>query len=161
MSSHPTLSYHQAAARGASPLGQVVVLYDILLRDFMRALAALKAGNVETRVFQLNHAVTVIEHLLIVLDYQRGGEAAKQFERLYKVTLGMIVEANFQATPKSLERLIEMYGGLRQAWYEADQKLPEGQLEAPSTTRTSDAAESHAAGPGHTDIETPQHHWST
>jgi flagellar biosynthetic protein FliS len=117
--SHPALSYHQASARGASPVGQVVSLYDTILRDFVRALAALQARDVETRVLELNHALLVIAHLQSVLNHERGGEAAKQFDQLYAVTRGMIVEANIRATPESLEELINLYGvcgrpGIRQ-----------------------------------------------
>ncbi len=119
----PMFSYHQASAHGASPVGQIVALYDTILRDFVRALAALQAGDVETRVFELNHALLVIAHLQNVLDFERGGDAAKQFDDSYSVTRGMIVQANFQATPESIEEFIDLYGGLRQAWYQAEQQL--------------------------------------
>jgi flagellar protein FliS len=160
MSIHPALSYQQAAARGASPLGQVVSLYDTILRDFHRALAALKTGNVEARVFELNHAITVIAHLQNVLDHERGGEAAKQFEKLYNITRAMIVTANARATPEALEELIEMYGGLRQAWFEAEQKISMDQI-APSAPPLGEADRTHAASPLNVDVETPRRHWST
>src|SRR5258708_39661375 len=117
MNNDPTLSYRQASARGASPVGQVVALYDTLLRDFMRALAALEAGDVETRVLELNHAVLVVAHLQNVLDFERGEAAAKQFHLLYDSTRAMIVQANILATPEPFEELIHLYGGLPQAWY--------------------------------------------
>ena len=56
-------AYQQSTARGASPVGLVVSLYDTILRDFRRALAALDSNNVELRVFELNHALTVIAHV--------------------------------------------------------------------------------------------------
>jgi len=43
----------------------------------VRALAALQDGNIETRVFELNHALLVIAHLQNVLNDEHGGEAAK------------------------------------------------------------------------------------
>jgi flagellar biosynthetic protein FliS len=64
----PASTYQQLAARGASPVGLVVSLYDTILRDFRRAQAALIAGDVEQRVFELNHALTVIAHLQSVLN---------------------------------------------------------------------------------------------
>jgi flagellar protein FliS len=160
MSSHPALSYQQASARGASPIGQVVSLYDTILRDFVRALAALQAGDVENRVLELNHALVVIAHLQNVLNHERGGEAAKQFEQFYEVTRGLIVKANIRATPESLEELINLYGGLRQAWYQAGQQLPVDQQQAPSTAKPSDVTGTHAVNPANDDIETPPLHWS-
>jgi flagellar protein FliS len=161
MSTHPALSYQMASARGASPIGQVVSLFDTILRDFVRALAALQAGDVETRVFELNHALLVIAHLQSVLDHDRGAEAAKQFERFYEVTRGMIVEANIQATPEPLEELINLFGGMRQAWYQAAQQLPADQQQARSITTPGDAARVPATRPANDEAETPQLHWST
>jgi flagellar secretion chaperone FliS len=116
-------TYQQVSAHGGSPVGLIVSLYDTILRDFRRALAALDAGNVETRIFELNHAITVIGHLQEVLDHKRGGEAAKRFEQFYGVTRGMIVNANAQPSRESINSLIGLYGSLRQAWHEADRKL--------------------------------------
>jgi flagellar protein FliS len=161
--SDPTLSYQQASARGASPLGQVVSLYDTILRDFLRALAALQVGDVETRVFELNHALLVIGHLQNVLDHERGGEAASQLERFYEVTRGMIVKANFQDTPESLEELVNLFGGLRQAWYQADQQLPieQQQPSQPAQIGPANTVATRVPTPANDESETPQLRWST
>jgi flagellar protein FliS len=161
MISHPALSYQLASARGASPVGQVVSLYDTILRDFVRALAALQGGDVETRVFELNHALLVIAHLQSVLNHERGGEAAKQFDLLYAVTRGMIVEANFRATPESLEELVNLYGSLRQAWYQAGQQLAADEQQAHLSAAPDGPAAPHAPNSANNDVETPQLHWST
>ena len=142
-------NYQQETARGASAIGGVVALYDTILRDFRRASAAAAAGNVEARVFELNHALTVIGELNGVLDYQRGGEAAKRFQNFYEVTRGLILEANLRATPESLERLIALYSPVRQAWNKVDSLIPSGQPGGPQSiasqsTETADHAEKSA-----------------
>jgi flagellar protein FliS len=160
MSSNPTLSYNQASARGATPIGQIISLYDTILRDFGRALAALQAGQVETRVLELNHALIVIAHLQNVLNHERGGDAAKLFEQFYAVTRGMIVEANFQPRAESLEELINLYGGLRQAWYQAEQQSPaDDKQERPIDAQPVPAAAA-TVNAANDDIETPQLQWS-
>jgi len=138
-------AYQQSIARSASAVGQVVSLYDTILRDFRRALAAIESGKVETRVFELNHALTIIGELQGVLDFQRGGEAAKSLDHFYRVTRPMILEANISASRDSLLRLIELYQGIRNAWHAVEQKLPhsEPRLTAPRSVgpppSTSDA----------------------
>jgi flagellar protein FliS len=158
MSSNPTLSYQQASANGASPVGQIVALYDTILRDFGRALAALKAGDIETRVFELNHAIVVVGYLQFVLDHERGGEPAKHLAQLYNITRGMIVQANIRATPEPIEELIELFGGVRQAWYQSE--LPSRVSQALATDRPGDAAATGTASPANDDVETPQLQWS-
>jgi flagellar protein FliS len=116
----PASVYQQLAARTASPVGLVVSLYDTILRDLRRAQAALLAGNVERRVFELNHALTVIAHLQSVLNHERGGEAAKHFDRFYHATRAMILDANVRCTPESLQEIIDLYTSLRQAWQQIE-----------------------------------------
>jgi len=125
MNDRALASYRQTAARGATPLGQVVALYDAVLRDFFRALAALKAGNVAERVEHLNHAISVIGYLANVLDHEQGGKVARQLAGVYTASIGMIVQANAKASTAAIDELIEIYGDLRQAWYQAEQKLAE------------------------------------
>ena len=133
---HPASAYQQLAARGASPVGLVISLYDTILRDFRRAQAAIASGNVEQRVFELNHALTVIAHLQSVLNHERGGEAAKKLERFYEVTRPLILEASVRSAPGSLEKLIDMYTSLRQAWQEIE---PQSLASQPSSSHANSA----------------------
>jgi flagellar protein FliS len=165
MTKEATLSYQQSAARGASPIGQIIALYDTILRDFGRALAALKAGDIEIRVFELNHALTVIGHLQCVLDHERGGEPAKHFERFYNITREMIVRANLVATPEALEELLNLYGGLRQAWLQAEKQLLQGNRSVPPIASSTspnppDNAKTNAANEADDDLEPSQLQWS-
>jgi flagellar protein FliS len=116
-------AYQQSTARGASPVGLVVSLYDTILRDFRRALAALDAGNIETRIFELNHSLTVIAHLQSVLDRERGGEAAARLGRFYEVTHAMVLDASVSGSRASLLKLIDLFTPVRQAWQQAELQL--------------------------------------
>jgi flagellar protein FliS len=117
-------TYRTTTAQSASAVGRVVALFDTVLRDFQRALAAVETGNVETRVFEMNHALTVIGELQGVLDHDRGGEAARKFEDFYNVARGLIVSANVGVSRESILTLIALFTPIRQAWQEVDRKLP-------------------------------------
>jgi flagellar secretion chaperone FliS len=163
MNDHATSNYRQAAARGATPLGQVIVLYDTILRDFFRALAALKAGNVTARIAEMNHAVSVIGYLFSVLDHQRGGAAAAQLSQVYTTSMDMIVKANARGSIEAIEELIEIYGDLRQAWYQADQNLNSGgkaAAKAPYAPPSASAARHRRAATPAPDSN-PRRHWSS
>jgi len=116
--------YQQSAARGATRVGQVVALYDTLLRDFRRALAAFQNNDIECRIFEMNHALTVIAELQNSLDRERGAEAALQLNKLYELARGLILQANVSPSPEAFHRLIELFTPLRQAWQQIDQQLP-------------------------------------
>jgi flagellar protein FliS len=161
MSDQPAFSYMQTAAQGASPIGQVILLYDTILRDFSRAMAAQAAGDIEGRVSQLNHALTVIAHLQSVLDFDQGGEAAKRFERFYKVTRELIMQANAKATREPIEELIALYSKVRQAWSQADRNLAVGDPNLPSPAQRVSTSPIHSVGRDTVDDDTPRRRWST
>jgi flagellar biosynthetic protein FliS len=115
-------AYQQSSAQGASPIGLVLSLYDTILRDFRRAGAAMNKGDVEMRVFELNHSLVVIAHLQSVLDFERGADSAKRFNSFYDITRGMVLSVNVDADRETLQKLIEMYSSMRQAWHQAESK---------------------------------------
>ena len=139
-------SYQLETARSASPIGGVVALFETILRDFRRASAAIAAGNIEARVAQLNHALTVIAELQGVLDFERGGVAAKRFLRFYQVSRGLILEANLRGTEESIQALIAMYTPVCQAWKTIDGRVPAGEYRQP-TRKTGPGEPTAAAEP--------------
>lgn len=161
MSDQPALSYLQGAAQGSSPIGQVILLYDTILRDFARAMAALESGDIEGRVNQLNHALTVIGYLQSVLDHEQGGQAAKEFERFYNVTRELIVQANAKGTRQSLEELSALYSKVRGAWYQIDQKLTVRDPDAQSTALRGDASGPRAGDRMPGDDDAPRRQWNS
>ena len=110
------VAYQQSAAFSASAAGQVVALYDRILRDLHQAVQATEGGRTEARVVALNHALTIIGELQGVLDYERGGEVAKNLNNFYNVTRGMILKASLSSSVPMLQELAGMFTRLRGAW---------------------------------------------
>src|SRR5262249_6357657 len=106
------------------PVGLIVALYDTILRDFRRAMDAMNRGNVETRVQELNHALTVIAHLKSILNFEKGAKSARIFNNFYEVTRGMLLSVNVDASKETLQKLIEMYSSMRQAWHQTESQIP-------------------------------------
>jgi flagellar protein FliS len=109
-------TYRQSTAVGASAVGQVVALYDTILRDFHRAIASIESEQIEQRVNAGNHALMVIGELQGVLDFERGGEAARRLQSFYKVTRAMTLEASVRSSREKFLELIVMFARLRAAW---------------------------------------------
>ena len=109
-------AYQQSTAFAASSVGQVVALYDRILRDFRAAIAAIGTGEIEHRVSSLNHALTIIGELQGVLDHERGGEAARNLNSFYTLTRGMVMEAGVKCSVDMLQELVAMFARLRAAW---------------------------------------------
>jgi flagellar protein FliS len=113
-------AYHQSTAFVASALGQVIALYDTILRDFHRAIAAVGAGEIEKRVNALNHALIVVGELQGVLDYERGGQAARNLSDFYTVARNLIMQGSMTGSREKLQELVGMFTRIRAAWAEAE-----------------------------------------
>jgi flagellar secretion chaperone FliS len=111
-------AYFQSTAVGASAVGQVVALYDTILRDLRRATEAIGSDQVEKRIDSSNHAIMVIGELQGVLDFERGGEVARNLSSFYSVVRAMISQAATHSSLQKFNEIIPMVAQLRAAWCE-------------------------------------------
>jgi flagellar protein FliS len=122
MKNNPALEYRQAAVRSASPLGLVGLLYDAALNSLNRAIRAMEAHDVEQRVAALDHVLAIIGHFQQTLDFERGGDVARNLDRFYHASRAAILEATFTQSAQTLKDLAVQFQGLRDAWKEADRR---------------------------------------
>ena len=152
-------TYHQATAVGASAVGQIVALYDAILRDLHRALAAGEGGQIETRVNNTNHALVIIGELQGVLDFERGGEAARNLSNFYNVMRAMVTHASMTNSREEFLELISHFARLRAAWSHVELSVapaePENRLRissseqpasSPTATRPAETLEEAGTG---------------
>jgi flagellar protein FliS len=159
--------YRQVSTRGASPVGLVVQLYDIIFSDLQRALEALAAGDIERRTAKLSHALLVIAELQNTLDHERGGEVARRLKNFYNVTRGMILEANIRCSAEAIQKIMDLYMPLRQAWQQVEQEISAGPVNSVSQGQgggqvipsAESAPQAQPVGVG-ADAETSHSHWS-
>jgi flagellar secretion chaperone FliS len=121
---NPRLTYRESAVAGASPVRQVILLYEQAIEDLRRALTACRtgqvAGQVEERTRQLNHAILILGCLQSSLDHERGGTVAANLERFYNQVRAGLVEAQFRQSPAAIERQIALLVEIHQAWCEVE-----------------------------------------
>ncbi len=52
--------YRELAIKAATPVGLIVLLYDMAIESLSHAVREIDAGDIEARTADLNHALTVI-----------------------------------------------------------------------------------------------------
>jgi len=112
--------YLRAAAAGASPVGLVILLYERLITDLTRAVAAMEKGDMETRVAQINHAFLILGQLEGSLDSRQAPEAARTQALFYSVARAKILEAHIKSNRQMLEEQIVLFNDVRAAWEQVD-----------------------------------------
>ena len=101
-------------------MGLVVLLYERLITDLTRALAAMEKGHMETRVAEMNHAHLILGQLQGSLDPSTAPEAARTQALFYSVARAKIFEAHLKSDRKLLEEQIALFNDVRAAWEQVD-----------------------------------------
>jgi flagellar secretion chaperone FliS len=118
-------AYREADVQSASPVEVVIMLYDALVRDMKRVIAAIGRGDIEDRVSQSNHAFLVLQELECLLDMENGGSTAKDLSRFYSHVRAKVLEVQLKLDPAIVERQIGMLLELREGWVQAMGAAPE------------------------------------
>ena len=129
-------NYLRAAVEGASPVGLVVLLYDRLVCDLTRAIAAIERGDVERRVAEINHAFLILGQLEGSLDSTQAPEAARTQALFYQVARNRIMEAHLRSSREMLDEQIVLFNNVRAAWEQVDCMRNARMPAAPSPPRT-------------------------
>jgi flagellar protein FliS len=117
MKSKTELTYLRAAAQSASAVGLVIILYDLLVQDLEKAIAA---RDIETRTAEIKHSFLVLQQLEGSLDDENGGEPAKTLASFYAVLRCRILEGQIKASPEILREQIALVLDVREAWQQVD-----------------------------------------
>jgi flagellar protein FliS len=100
----------------ASPMMLVAMLYDKAIASLSEAIRAVEAGDVQGR-WKANHrAFEIVQHLQMTLDRERGGEIARNLDRLYGLILRLLPEVNARNDAAPARQAIALLEPLRDAW---------------------------------------------
>jgi flagellar secretion chaperone FliS len=113
----PTSAYRTAQVVGASPAGQIVLLYQGAIRFAAQHLAWLERHEVEQAHKSSIRAQEIVSALRGSLDLS-AGPIALQLDELYDFVLRRLAAGNMTKEPKPTEEAIAVLRGLLEAWQE-------------------------------------------
>jgi flagellar secretion chaperone FliS len=142
MSMDARSTYREESVQGATPVGQVVLLYEQAIEDVRRAVAEMETGRIEQRTQAINHALLVIGYLQSSLNLERGGAVAKQLARFYEMVRAGLCAAQAEQSAKLLREHMTYLMQVRASWVEAEKKLagrtePEMRTDTPGERKLS------------------------
>lgn len=111
--------YHEMAVQTASPVEVVIMLCDVLVKDLKEVAAAIHIRDIEERVKKSNHALDVLKELDLMLDFENGGQTAKELARVYSYVRAKLLECQFKLDRSIIERQAEFISQIRQAWQDS------------------------------------------
>ncbi|MDR2631488.1 MAG: flagellar export chaperone FliS [Spirochaetaceae bacterium] len=119
-------AYRETRIKTASQGQLIIMLYDEAVRQLDRSLELLTLNAVEkkdpARIEQIGKAVVktqeIITELMVSLDFEQGGDIAKNLFALYTWFNQELLEANIAQDLKRITNVRSMLGDLRNTWVE-------------------------------------------
>lgn len=120
-------AYQNSSIASASPVGLVILLYQGALVQLRRAIAAMDAQpnsirDIEIRTSALNRVLAIVGELQRILDFERGGEVARNFDRFYRLTQTAILSAVTQREAQPLRDILPLFQNILEAWRTAESR---------------------------------------
>ncbi len=106
--------YQQAQFQTVDRGQLLLMMFDGGERFLSQAEQKLTGGDVPGFLQSLGRAQAVIAELLSTLDHQKGGEIARNLERLYRFMLDHLLEANLSKSSRhvgQVRRILGIIGG--------------------------------------------------
>ena len=108
-------AYGQARATLA-PAQQILLLYEGAIRRIKEAQSAVLTRRIDERCRAVHKATAIIEGLQSCLDHERGGEIARNLDRIYTYVTFRLQRINLTDDPGICDELIARLDQLRGAW---------------------------------------------
>ncbi|GBD23818.1 Flagellar protein FliS [bacterium HR29] len=121
-------AYRTTTIATADPVTLTTMLFDGALKAMRRARLRYEEGRRKEFLDELERASLIVGELLATLDYERGGELAKNLSAIYAYCLRRLTEA----TLGELDKLAEAekhIGRIAEAWKQAAAAYRAGQVE--------------------------------
>ncbi|MCC7442418.1 MAG: flagellar export chaperone FliS [Bdellovibrionales bacterium] len=115
----------------------LIMLYEAAIRHTRSAISALDRKDVAAKGMAIGKVHDIVNELNNSLDFQAGGEIAKDLERLYAYMAEQLLKANMENDKGPLEIVDKMLRNLLEGWKGAMANLaasgakPEGGGNAP------------------------------
>jgi flagellar secretion chaperone FliS len=121
---NPLNAYRETKIKTASQGQLIIMLYDEAVKQLDIAIDELsrpvrKIDRISNAIIKTQDLIT---ELMVSLDFEKGGDIAKNLLSLYMFFNRQLMEANMKKDPEPLTHVRKMVFELRSAWTEVIQK---------------------------------------
>lgn len=108
--------YKRQDIQTATPGKLVVMLYDGALKHLDLAKSAYEQNDYESKVKAIGKCRAIVLELIGALDFEKGGEIAKNLQSVYLYTLNRLRDADMKKDTQALLEARNILADLREAW---------------------------------------------
>jgi flagellar protein FliS len=108
--------YKQTAVKTANRGQIVIMLYEAAIQNVKKAAVAIDQKDIPAKGVAIGKAHDIINELLNTLDFEVGGNIAKDLERLYNFMTEQLVKANLEISKEPLQTVQKLLETLLEGW---------------------------------------------
>ena len=112
----PYDQYRETEILSSSPAKLVQMLYELGIRSIASARVCCREGDILSRGRHINKAFDVFTELQNGLDFERGGEIAGNYARLYDYCQRRLLEAHAKQSEPILAEVESLLVDMKDAW---------------------------------------------
>jgi flagellar secretion chaperone FliS len=113
---HASNVYHKTAIETADPLQLIIWCYEEVINDLKNAEELHEKKEMDDAYRKIRHAQDIITELLVGLDYERGGDIARNLNRLYNFVLRQLIGINSRRDTAIYGHLVKILSELKDGW---------------------------------------------
>jgi flagellar protein FliS len=102
----------------------LLMLFDGCLKFLRLCKDGLEKKDISKFAKYLSKSQAIISELMVTLDFEKGGQIAKDLDRLYEFMLFYLTEANIEKNPKKIQKVIELMETITAAYRDVIEKKP-------------------------------------
>jgi flagellar secretion chaperone FliS len=126
MSNQGANQYKAMQIKTASRGQILIMLYEAAIQNVKKASAAIDRKEAGTKGLHIGKAHDIVNELLNTLDFEVGGQIARDLERLYNFMIGQLVKANADNSKEALTSVQKLLETLLQGWRGAIEQVQKG-----------------------------------
>jgi flagellar secretion chaperone FliS len=126
MESNPLKAYKETQIKSATPGQLIIMLYDGAIKNINIAIKEMDKDKKERKLDIISNTIIkaqdIISELMVSLDFEQGGEIAKNLFSIYVFMNRELLNANIKKDRDPLEAVKKMLMELREAWHQINEK---------------------------------------
>ena len=109
-------AYKNNQVMGAPQKKLIIMLYDGAIRNLKLAKIAMNDKNIEKANNTIIKAQNIIVELMSTLNFEAGGDIAKNLHALYQYMYEKTIAANVEKNPDHADEVIKFLEELKEVW---------------------------------------------
>ncbi len=118
--------YKQTAVKTASKGQILLMLYEAAIRNVKKASECIDRKDIAGKGMAIGKAHDIVNELATSLDFNTGGDIARDLERLYNFITSQLVKANIENSKEALQSVEKLLETLLSGWRVAVEQVAKG-----------------------------------